>query len=253
MGSILLNFITMTLGIQFQRQTNWWWVKISAFLIGASGILIVWKGPFWTLGLSAVGVVVSFAGFFRSLRFPKESPSLWFSVILALFHTLFIGLALFLYLLFMAPAVDHVLPTLTDPISAVSGRISLLVPKGWKTSSFATDRGMGVVLSPGPNEMFWGLQEIKVTLKEIAPVGPTASVPLQGEPVDFGDQGTAVLNTYTVKKFWLRFHQVTVLGFKGRGTLCSVSATALSPHLPMAKDLCKALFKNLQVPVTIKP
>lgn len=230
----------MKLGIQFH-----------AFLLGASGISIIWLGPFWTLGFSTVGLLFSFANFVQSLRHPEKNLPAWVVGLMVFLYGAFAATAVFLYFLFGAPIPSVEIP-LTQKVSLHSEKITLRVPHNWKTSPFTTTNERGVVLDAVPQSgEYIGLQQIKIVLKHIEHADGSR-IPLEGEAVEFGSEN-AILNVFTVKKFWFKFHQVTLLGFKGPKTLCSVSTTVLPPYLPLAKDLCKGLFKNVEVQATLQP
>jgi hypothetical protein len=195
------------------------------------------------LGFSVLGLVFSFAAFLHSLRPGPNAPPVLASLILALFHAAFMGISLVLYVLFLLPASDQTVPALTQTVSDPTGRLIAQIPDGWQSSPILTDPEPGLTITPAAGEDFLTFQEIKIQLKKNVFVDGKKPAAVAEEPV---------VKIFAVKKFWFRFYQVTVVDYKTPDTLCSVSTVVLPPHLTLAQDLCKAVFKKIKVPVTIK-
>jgi len=228
----------MELGVQFHTRTDGRWVKTAGFFLVAGLLCLIWPGPMLSVVFFTVGLLISFVAIIQTLRFPKRMPSLWAGVVLAISHVLFWLIALALYGLFFLPATEHTLPAFTRELRDPSDSIHFMVPADWRASAVQTATENGVVLVP-PSSL--SIQEIKIMVKKIE------SHKLKNEMPTTIPEPTV----FTMKKLWASFHHVNVVGFVDDTHVCSVSTTVLPPYLPLAKDLCKALFKNIRVPVTI--
>ncbi len=190
-------------------------------------ICLTFVGPLLACGFFTAGVIVSFVGFFRA--------SGWPAVVLALFHGLFMAAALILNAAFSPANAPVSVPELTLKAVHPSG-LTVYYPEGWSAESVPAEKEPTMVLRHVSTQ-FLTLQEIRVQMKKA-----TVEAKSLAEPD---------LKQFTVKKLWLRFHQVSVIGYKTPRLLCSVSAPVLPPHVKLAEDLCKAVFKKMEVPVTI--
>lgn len=217
----------MTSANQFPSRLNWRWIKISAIFMALGLAFSTFVGPLSACGLFTAGLLVSFVGFFRS--------SGWPTVVLALFHGLFMAVMLVLNAAFGVSDSPIPVPALTQKAVHSAGLV-VYFPEGWSAQSVPEEKDPTVVLKYAFNQ-FLTLQEIRVQMKKVS--------------IKKNELAEPDLKLFTVKKLWLRFHHVSVIGYKAPNLLCSVSVPVLPPHVKLAEDLCKAVFKKMEVPVTI--
>jgi hypothetical protein len=194
----------------------------------------------WSASLFGIGLFFSFLAFVRSLTSRATAPPLLIPFLLSLFHGALIGVSLIVGALLLWPATAQSLPPLEKPITVREAHAVVWIPAGWNAVPLHSG-DIGISIEAASPDTFLTMQEMKVVFKERTIAQRTIETSV--EPVN---------NTFTVRKLWLTFHQVSVIGPKGEKFLCSVSAASLPPHFNFAKDLCNAVFKKIEVPATIK-
>lgn len=253
------------------RPKKWIFVRISGCVFLASLIVLIWKGPVWTIVTSLTGLIVSLTGLYIHVRRRDEVPFGWSGGLLATGHIILLGVSLVFQSLFLKPLPDVTLsiPSLSYSFVDPGGKFKLKGPEGWNYQVTSAAGETGVTIVPASQDHYMGVSEIQVWVRELssAPPSPSefldrmvASVNYSGrkgsgdamfqlrtETVDLINGGKGVVTVLDIKKFWIPIRQITLFGMKNGRYFCSISSTGLREHATLSKVLCLGLFETLKI------